>query len=147
MRATSSGSISSNSSNPTVRPGRLHAGLHAGVAHRDALDHEPGPDLVVLGEQAVGVRDEDAAARVGVRGTDLADRVRLGAGGGVGALEHLDLARLGDGFGEDAHLVGRRDGPPLERDDAVLPSVPRAAAAAASAASRSPCSDRSAVWA
>ena len=79
---------------PDRPPGRLHAGLHPGVADRDALHHEAGADLVVLGEQAVGVGDEDAAPRVGVRGAHLTDRVGPGAGRGVGALEHLDLARL-----------------------------------------------------
>ena len=48
--------------------GRFVAGLHAGVAGRDALHHEPGAHLVVLGEEPVGVRDLDAAVGVGVRG-------------------------------------------------------------------------------
>ena len=80
---------------------RLVAGLHAGVAGRDALHHHARAHVVVVGEQAVGVGDEDAAVRVGVGSGDRGDRAALLAGGGVGLLQQLDLAGLLDGFGRD----------------------------------------------
>ncbi len=42
---------------------RLVRGLHAGVARRDALHRHARTDPVVVGEQSVGVGDQDAAAR------------------------------------------------------------------------------------
>ena len=51
---------------------RLVAGLHAGVARRHRHDGEERADLVVLGEEAVAVGDEDAAAAVAVARRDLA---------------------------------------------------------------------------
>ena len=87
-------------------PGRFHPGLHPGVADRDAVHEEPGAHGVVLDEQAVGVGHEDAAAGVGVADADLADRVVLGPGGLVGALEHFGLAGLLDRLRQDPDVVG-----------------------------------------
>ena len=116
-----------------VRPGASMPGLHAGVADRDALHDEAGAHLVVLDEQAVGVGDEDAAAGVGVADAHLADRVALGAGGVVGALQHLDLAGLLDRLGQDP--APRGCGSTARRSSAhdvrLARAVPRAAAAAA----------------
>ena len=81
---------------------RLVAGLHAGVAVGDALDVEAGPDLVVGGEEAVGVRDEDAAAAVADADLDLGDASPAATGGVVGPGEELELAGLVDGVGEGA---------------------------------------------
>ena len=96
---------------------RLVAGLHAGVAARDGRDPEEGLDLVVLGEEAVGVRDEDAAPAVGVRGRHLHDRGALSSPGRVGPLQQLDLHRLGDRLGCREHLVGPADLASGEVDD------------------------------
>ncbi len=97
--------------------GRLHAGLHPGVAAGHAVHEHAGADLVVLGEQPVGVRDEDPAPAVGVADGDLADRVALGPGRVVGPHQHVDLAGLLDALGQDRDLVGRRVGPAGQRDD------------------------------
>ena len=78
---------------------RLVPGLHAGVAVGDADDVEAGPDLVVLGEEAVGVRDEDATAAVAAADLDLRDGVAGGACGVVGPGEELELAGLVDDSG------------------------------------------------
>ena len=51
----------------------LAAGLHAGVAGGHARHREQGAHLVVAGEQAVAVGDQDAAAAVAVAGRHLAD--------------------------------------------------------------------------
>ena len=59
---------------------RLVAGLHAGVARGHRHHGEQRADLVVLGEEAVAVGDEDAAAAVAVAGGDLGD----GRAGGRG---------------------------------------------------------------
>src|SRR5258705_130326 len=63
---------------PDGEPRPLHPRLHTCGPDRDTVDHEPGPDLVVLGEQPVGVRDEDPAPAVRVARGDLAHRVALG---------------------------------------------------------------------
>ena len=120
MRATSSGSISSKISKPDRAPGRLEAGLHAGVADRDALHAEAGADAVVLDEQAVGVGDEHLPAGVGVGRAHLADRVALGPGRVVGALEHLGLAGLADRLRQLTHVVRPRHRAPFERHDPGL---------------------------
>ena len=54
-------------------PDRLVAGLHAGVADGDALHREQGLDLIVLGQHAVAVGDQDAAPAVGDTSGDLVD--------------------------------------------------------------------------
>ena len=71
---------------------RLVAGLHAGVARGHRHDREQRAHLVVLGEQAVAVGDEDAPAAVAVAGGDLGDGRAGAAGGGVGSAEEVDLA-------------------------------------------------------
>ena len=123
VRATSSGSTSSKSSKPTVRPGCLHARLHAGVADRDALDEEPGAHLVVLGEQPVGVGDEDAPARVGVRHADLADRdrPRPGRRRRPGARSST-LRAFSTDSGSTCTSCGRRHGTPFEQRRPCVPA-------------------------
>ena len=111
-------------------PDRLVAGLHAGVAARDCAHAEQRLDLIVLGEQAVAVRDEDAAPAVAVRGRHLHDRRARGPSRGVGALQQLDLDGLRDGLGRGDHLVRPVHGSPREIDD------PRSAAAAAGRGAR-----------
>ncbi len=84
---------------------RLVARLHAGVAARDRVDPEPRLDLIVLGEQSVGVGHEDAPAFVDVDGRDLDDRRALGPGRSVGPLQELDLDRFGHRLRRGRHLV------------------------------------------
>ncbi len=95
---------------------RLVARLHAGVAARHGGDPKEGLDLVILGEEAVGVRDEDAAPAVRVRGRHLHDRGAFGTGGRVGPLQQLDLDRLRNGLGRGHHLVRPADLAPGEVD-------------------------------
>ncbi len=85
---------------------RLVAGLHAGVAAGDGHDREERTDLVVFGEQAVGVGDQDATASVGVAGSDLADSPTGCPRGIVGPAQQVDLAALADRLGQ--HLDRRR---------------------------------------
>ena len=85
---------------------RLVAGLHAGVARGDRHHGEQRAHLVVLGEQAVAVGDEDAAPAVAVARGDLGDGRPGAAGGGVGPAQQLDLAGLGDVLREDRDVVG-----------------------------------------
>ena len=73
-RASSSTSIVSNISNPTVWPALWKPGLHAGVAVGDDTDTYGLPDLLVGGQQAIGVGDHDPLAAVAVAGADLDDR-------------------------------------------------------------------------
>ena len=89
---------------------RLVAGLHPGVAVGDADDVEARADLLVLGEQAVGVGDEDAAPAVAAADLHLGDGVAGGAGGVVGPGQQLELARLVHRVrcGAVAPAVGRR---------------------------------------
>ncbi len=88
---------------------RLVAGLHPGVAVGHARDVEARPDLLVLGEQAVRVGDEDAAPAVAAADLHLGDGVAGGTGGLVGPGEQLELARL-------VHRVrGRAVAPPVGR--------------------------------
>ena len=47
-------------------PRRLVRGLHAGVTGRDAVHREACADAIVVGEETVGVGDEDASPRVGI---------------------------------------------------------------------------------
>ena len=54
--------------------GRVVPGLHSGVAGGDALHRHARADPVVVGDESVGVRDEDAAAGVGVRRGHRRDR-------------------------------------------------------------------------
>ncbi len=82
-------------------PGRLVAGLHPGVAGRDTLDRHPRAHPVVVGDQAVRVRDEDAAPRVGVRRGDRSDRGAGLARCGIGPGQELDLATLLHAFRHD----------------------------------------------
>ena len=125
----------------------LVPGLHAGVADGDARHAEARAHLVVADEEPVTVGDLDSAATVPVGGRHLGDGVPAGARRLVGLDEELDLAGLGDLFGELGHLV------PLHRTHGARapttrPPPPwRATAAAASAAARRPLSERSAVWA
>ena len=73
-----SGSISSKSSKPDRAARALRSPVcMPGVAGRDALHHQARAHLVVVGEQAVGVGDLDAAVRVGVRRGDRRDRAAL----------------------------------------------------------------------
>ncbi len=91
--------------------GRLVAGLHAGVAGRDALHHHPRAHLVVVGEQAVGVGNLDAAVRVGVRRGDRRDRAWPCSRAAASARrEQLDLARLLDRLGRDEVVAPARGG-------------------------------------
>ena len=133
---------------PDREPGRLHPGLHPGVPDRDAADHEPGPDLVVLGEQPVGVRDEDPATTVRVARGDLAHRVALGPRGLVGAdRASRPCAPSPPPRAAPARRAAGR-GRGASSGTIVAPGPPElAAAAAASAASPSPVSERSAVCA
>ncbi len=112
MRAISSTSNSSKYSKPRRAPGRLVTGLHAGVARRHGLHTEAGADLVVVGEEAVGVRHENAPPRVGVGRGDRTDRSTLGPGRRVGDPQELDLARLRHRLGlhRDVVRVGRGPG-------------------------------------
>ena len=102
VRATSSTRVALEDLEALGAGERLVAGLHAGVAVGDAQDVEAGPDLVVRGEEAVGVRDEDPAAAVADADLDLGDGVAGGAGGVVGPGEELELAGLVDGRREGA---------------------------------------------
>ncbi|GIU86329.1 MAG: hypothetical protein KatS3mg009_0844 [Acidimicrobiia bacterium] len=102
---------------------RLVTGLHPRVAGRDALHPEPGAHLVVVREEAVGVRDLDPPARVGVRHGHRRDGAVLGPGGRVGPAQQLDLAVLADGLGEDRDLVGARDTRRRERHLAYAPAA------------------------
>ena len=95
---------------------RLVPRLHAGVTARDRGDPEEGLDLVILGEEAVGVRDEDAAAAVRVRRRDLHDRGAFAPGSRVGPLQQLDLDGLRNRLGCSQHLVGPADLSPGEVD-------------------------------
>ena len=115
---------------PDGVPHRLVAGLHARVATRDCAHAKQGLHLIVLGEQAVTVRDEDAAPAVAVRGRHLHDRRTLGPSRRVGALQQLDLEGLRDGLGRGQHLVRPVHGAPSEVDDSC------AAAAAAGRCTR-----------
>ncbi len=83
----------------------LEAGLHPGIAVGHARDAEPRPDLLVLGQQALRVGDEDAPAAVATADLHLGDGVPGGAGGLVGPGEQLELAPL-------VHRVGRACGRP-----------------------------------
>ena len=82
-RASSSTLCRSNSSKPMVAPDRLAPGLHAGVATGHRRDAEADPDLVVGGENPVGVGHQDLAPAVPVVGVQLPDVATGGAGGGV----------------------------------------------------------------
>ena len=129
--------------------GRLDAGLHAGVADRDAVAPRSGcgpgrPRRAGRRSWRSRIRRR-ASAYVALtwRIESLTD-----AGGVVGPFEHLGLAGLGHRLGQHAATSCAGRGP--RRSSAttrVSPSEPCAAAAAASAASRSPASLRSAVWA
>ena len=89
----------SNISKPNVWPRALEAGLHAGVAVGDDADAHRLADLLVVGEQAVGVGDQDALAAVAVARADLHDGAAAGAGRLVDPLQQRDLVGL-------RHLVG-----------------------------------------
>src|SRR4029079_12868474 len=93
-------------------------GLHAGVTGGHARDREEGLHLVVGGEQAVAVGDEDAAASVAVAGRHLADGAALLARDLVGPSQQLDLAGLGHVAGVDLDHVGGRGRPAGEIDGA-----------------------------
>ena len=103
---------------------RLVPGLHAGVAVGDALDVEAGPDLVVGGEEPVGVRDEDPTAAVADADLDLGDGVAGGTGGVVGSREELELAGLVDAAGKGA-IAAVVAGERAERDGAGRVARPR----------------------
>ena len=128
---------------------RLVARLHAGVAGRDALHHHARAHPVVVGEQPVGVGDQDAAVRVGVRSGHRRDRAALLARRRrrrCGATRPCGPSRPSRARPRVAAGRGRRRR--LKRDGArVPPPPPRAAAAAASAAASSPSGERSAVCA
>ena len=80
-------------------------------------DAEAIADLVVGGEETVGVRDEDAAAAVADADLDLGDGVAGGAGGVVGPGEEFELARLVDVARKGA-LAAVVTGERAERDGA-----------------------------
>ncbi len=102
---------------PDRSPDRFVARLHAGVARRDGLDDEERADLIVLGEHAVAVGDEDPPATVAVACHDLGDRTRRCPGRFVGACEQFDLGRLGDRLGKHCGLARPRRGRPGQIDD------------------------------
>ena len=102
-------------------PDRLPTRLHAGVAHRHAADREPGLDLVVVGQHAVAVGHQDAAAPVGVDRADLADGPARRAGHLVGPAQQIHLGRLGDRLGEHGHRVGRGRHHPGQGDRSARP--------------------------
>ena len=79
----------------SLGPGHaLEPGLHPGVAGGHAAHVEPGPDLVVLGEQPLGVGDQHPPATVAVADLDLGDRAAGRAGRVVGSRQELELGRL-----------------------------------------------------
>ncbi len=82
-------------------PERLVAGLHAGVAAGDGHHREERAHLVVFGEQAIGVGDQDPTASVGIASRDLADGPAGRARSVVRATQQVDLAALADGLGQN----------------------------------------------
>ena len=125
----------------------VEAGLQAAVAGRDARHEQPGSDAVVVCQQSVRVRHQDAAPAVAVAGTHLNDGPSRRTGGVVGLEQQVDLVRL------SAPCPGassRVDAPTRCLESATLRTPPppsRATAAAAWAADSRPVSDKSAVWA
>ena len=104
----------------------LVAGLHPGVATGDRADPHHRPHLLVGGQDAVGVGDEDPLARVGVAGRHLDDRPT------GRACRVVDAAQQGDAIGL-GHLVRVA----LHRADAVARRV---------ASGRSPAPRRRPGW-
>ncbi len=72
----------------------LGARLHAAVSRRHTSDEEAGTDAVVVREQPVGVRDQDAAPSVAVSGAHLHNGPASRACGLVGSQQQVDLCRL-----------------------------------------------------
>ena len=124
VRATSSTSTSVEQLEADRAAGRLEAGLHAGVAGGHALHHEEGAHLVVVGEQAVAVGDEDAPAAVGVGraapGGSSRPRPRAAASA---RWSSSTLRALGTSAGYSAIGVGLPVGARLERDLAHAPTA------------------------
>ena len=110
---------------------------------------EPGPGLVVAGQQPLGVGDQDPPAAVAVAGLDLADGAARRPGRLVGPLQQLEVSALEPV--RRRRPSPRRPGRPIRQradvDRRVPPPPLRATAEAASAARSRPRSDRSAVWA
>ena len=126
---------------------RLVPGLHARVAVGDAGHVEPGPYLVVLGQQAVGVGDERRAGRLSPQPTDTWEMAEPDERAASSARVRSSSLRA---LSTESGSV-RSPGPwkePGPRATVRTPGPPwRATAAAAWAAATSPGSLRSAVCA